>query len=384
MRWMAVRTLVGIAVIAGAGVSGAQDAPHPLPGVRVLAVNRAGLRAEMLAAAEDDATDVYRAAGVRTTWVNAGPRDSSNDYAIDFTVMIVSGQEARAMAAHTNQDALGFAVPDSTDDSSLNGMAFVLFDRVEDNATKHHVSISRVLGAVIAHEVGHLLLPSNSHSDRGIMRAAWNVRSSLLEYFTSAQAETIRQRLTPAHGLEASGSAAHVRSTNATILAGAATIDPAVPGTARIRTSDPTVASLLTEGIERSATLRELAHALEAMPWFVFVERGLCARHRLNGCLPLVVGRYWGDRSLQIYLDNWGRPTREREICTIAHELQHALEVERAGDVVDSVTLERFFERAGTRTPMNGGTITYETVAADRVGSQVYAELRLRRSPVRH
>lgn len=205
MRSTAIVAIVGMTVMAGASMSGAQEALHPAPPkVRLLVVNRAKLRPEMLAAAEDDATTIYRAAGVQTIWVNAGPRDASYDYAVDFTVMIVSGHETRTMAAHKDQDAMGFAIGDSTDDSSLNGMAFVLFDRVEDNATKHHVSISRVLGEVIAHEVGHLLLPLNSHSDRGIMRAAWNLRSSLLEYFTSAQADTIRQRLTLAAGSVAS------------------------------------------------------------------------------------------------------------------------------------------------------------------------------------
>ena len=77
-----VMAMVGFAVIAGVNVSGAQEALHQLPGVRLLVVNRASLRAEMLAAAEDDATTVYQAAGVRTTWVNAGPRDSSNDDAV--------------------------------------------------------------------------------------------------------------------------------------------------------------------------------------------------------------------------------------------------------------------------------------------------------------
>jgi hypothetical protein len=127
------------------------------------------------------------------TWVNAGPTDVAYDYAVDFIVMIVSGMDAGRIA-RSDQDAMGFAVRDSTAAGRV-GMAFVLFDRVEDSASSHHVSISRVLGQVIAHELGHLLLPVNSHSKRGIMRAVWNLRSGLLEYFTTAQAQTIQRRL---------------------------------------------------------------------------------------------------------------------------------------------------------------------------------------------
>src|SRR5262245_66385177 len=109
--------------------------------------------------------------------------------------MIVSGKEAATMAARSHQDVMGFAVLDSNDERGRGGMAFVLSDRVEGSASSHHVSISRVLGEVIAHELGHLLLPANSHSERGIMHDVWNLRSGLLEYFTTAQAEMIRRRL---------------------------------------------------------------------------------------------------------------------------------------------------------------------------------------------
>jgi len=177
--------------------------PATPPAVGVLVNNRANLRPEMLKAAEDDAATIYRAAGVQVTWANAGPTDVGRDYAVDFIVMIVSGKEAVTMAARSDQDAMGFAVRDSNDEAGSGGMAFVLFDRVEDNASSHHVSISRILGQVIAHELGHLLLPGNSHSERGIMRAAWNLRSGLLEYFTPAQSERIQRRLasrtTPPH-----------------------------------------------------------------------------------------------------------------------------------------------------------------------------------------
>src|SRR5262245_7423626 len=197
MRSAAIAAIAGMTVMAWACNAVAQEVPASPPVVAVLVSNRANLRPEMLKAAEDDAATIYRVAGVQMTWVNVRPTDVGYDYAVDFIVMIVSGKEAGRMTARSHEDAMGFVVRDSNDEAGRGGMAFELFDRVEDSASSHHVSISRVLGQVIAHELGHLLLPVNSHSDRGIMRAVWNLRSGLLEYFTTAQAETIRRQLAP-------------------------------------------------------------------------------------------------------------------------------------------------------------------------------------------
>jgi len=67
-------------------------------------------------------------------------------------------------------DALGFA--------SLCGRfssnAWVLSDRVMDFALVRSVLYERLLGAVIAHELSHLLLGENTHSGAGLMHASWS------------------------------------------------------------------------------------------------------------------------------------------------------------------------------------------------------------------
>ena len=37
------------------------------------------------------------------------------------------------------------------------------------------VSKGQILGHAVAHEIGHLLMGTNSHSSRGLMRGNWNV-----------------------------------------------------------------------------------------------------------------------------------------------------------------------------------------------------------------
>jgi len=62
------------------------------------------------------------------------------------------------------------------------------------------VGVANILGNVMAHELGHLLLGSNSHALSGIMKARWE--NEELEriakgglFFTIEQAELIRERL---------------------------------------------------------------------------------------------------------------------------------------------------------------------------------------------
>ncbi len=169
MRSAAIAALVGLVVVAGTGMAGAQEAsPSSAMTVRLLVINRANVQPDVLKAAEDDAATIYRAAGVQTTWVNEG---AGGLYQADFTVILVSGRQNPYMAAHVAGAAMGFTLASSTDAADRGQTAYALYDRVEENAGTHHASVSRVLGEVIAHEVGHLLLSFGSHSDRGIMQA---------------------------------------------------------------------------------------------------------------------------------------------------------------------------------------------------------------------
>ena len=63
-----------------------------------------------------------------------------------------------------------------------------------------HANLSRVLGHVMAHEIGHLLLGTNAHSTVGIMRPQWQgpeLRSIGMGtfLFTPEQARTMGDKL---------------------------------------------------------------------------------------------------------------------------------------------------------------------------------------------
>jgi hypothetical protein len=67
-------------------------------------------------------------------------------------------------------DVLGDAL---LDERGVGYYAYAFYDRVQRIAEEHGLGHA-LLGNVLAHEVGHLLLGSKSHSVSGIMAAHWN------------------------------------------------------------------------------------------------------------------------------------------------------------------------------------------------------------------
>jgi hypothetical protein len=70
---------------------------------------------------------------------------------------------------------LGIAAPSEV---GTQASASVFYDRVEELAKGGTAPVAVILGHVAAHEIGHLLLGSNSDSSLGLMCSRWS-RSNL-------------------------------------------------------------------------------------------------------------------------------------------------------------------------------------------------------------
>jgi hypothetical protein len=156
----------------------------------VRVVDLANTPSARLAVALDTARDSFDAAGVGVEWVVC---PSSN--------ALGCGEPAGAGAlivrivntpAHAPEpDSLGYSWVDR--DARRGTLATVLSDRVTALAAAAHVDASPLLGHVIAHELGHLLLGSTTHSRTGLMRARWTVtelRQNMLREWMFSRAET--------------------------------------------------------------------------------------------------------------------------------------------------------------------------------------------------
>ena len=84
--------------------------------------------------------------------------------------------------------------------SQIGRLVYAFYGRVDSYARQHAKPVAQVLGHVMAHELGHLLLPHGSHAKSGIMTAEWD-RKQIEQIgrgwlsFTREQAEAIRARV---------------------------------------------------------------------------------------------------------------------------------------------------------------------------------------------
>jgi hypothetical protein len=93
-------------------------------------------------------------------------------------------------------DVMGMAIVTAQGGGRI---AYVLFDRVMKAARAARSGVTDILGVVMAHEIGHLMLPDGSHSDSGLMRADWKTKELHRPLppafkFTIPQGEAIRHR----------------------------------------------------------------------------------------------------------------------------------------------------------------------------------------------
>jgi hypothetical protein len=150
--------------------------------------HEAAVSASELQVAEGRAAEVFRRIGTRVTWVDEETAIREEILA-PYTVVVMVGRPWHddGGRARLVDNALGLAAPAAH-------RAHVYYDRVVAMQGGSRRSIGSILGDVIAHELGHLLLPPPSHSFTGIMRP--NVSFDWpIETFTEAEARQIRSQL---------------------------------------------------------------------------------------------------------------------------------------------------------------------------------------------
>ena len=164
-------------------------------------VNNYAVPARTLRLAEMAAANVFRRARIEVTWADC---DFSAEHPakcraleeikdpLDLFVNLLP----RAMA-----DAL--AMPPDRLGGVVQHRAFILYHRVEQAAEETasaRIPISMVLGYVMAHELGHMILGDDRHASEGVMRPAFRASDCLLTrkakcLFTEEQAERMRAQL---------------------------------------------------------------------------------------------------------------------------------------------------------------------------------------------
>ena len=203
-------------ILVGGFAQGGQSAAAGLdsepPTITLHVYNYAEVDHKTLMGAEKVAAVIFRKAGVESLWVEAAPSSENKgansknqewlSHLAHFQIVIFPLSMAEPL--HLPDNALGLAPGAGPDRLRV----YVFYNRVESLAREQtraqikgsvctQAGPAQILGTVIGHEIGHLLLNLKSHSDVGIMRGGWDHNDlqtisygSLL--FTPQQAEVIR------------------------------------------------------------------------------------------------------------------------------------------------------------------------------------------------
>lgn len=158
----------------------------------VVVFDYASVPAQWLSWARDAMSRIYRDIGVEIAW-----REPQADARTGVIILIVP--ETPTIQKGVPDAVIGYSSGAADD---RRRVAYVLYGRLDRFRLEQVPQINRgnMLGALMAHEVGHLLLPVDSHSSSGLMRARWNRGELELAQhgrlrFTADQARLIRAKL---------------------------------------------------------------------------------------------------------------------------------------------------------------------------------------------
>jgi hypothetical protein len=173
----------------------AKEAPPTT--LMVLVNDYVTLSPDMLELARAEANRIFQDINVEIVWLERGDARFDDPFVLNSVVVvqILSPEMAKRMKGPR---CMGRAVRGSR-------MVHVFYDGIEALARQVEGSSSArranqtasILGHVIAHEIGHLLLPTAAHSVSGIMQARMDSKRASLGalFFTRSQGEEMRPKL---------------------------------------------------------------------------------------------------------------------------------------------------------------------------------------------
>jgi hypothetical protein len=217
---LALAIATGLNYSAGAGFAkspshcGVQESqPHSIPirgpgpisklTITVFVYNYARLNPTLLTRAQEVATGIFKRAGLETAWIYCRVSSAELErypvchqelHTTDFRLRLLTASMAERLPGAGYGDALGFA--QLCPDKARGCLATIFYPRVEELASEVGDPVTRILGQVIVHELGHLLL-GPAHSSSGIMQGVWShaalkLMGWNLRLFTSSESWELR------------------------------------------------------------------------------------------------------------------------------------------------------------------------------------------------
>jgi hypothetical protein len=205
--------LVLVLLLAGMSLPSRAAAQPPMVSVTVSVFNDAGVAPDDFRRARSRAESVMLRAGVSLEWLDCGtPGNRPTDrgctglqFPKHLSVRFVSGHQVSGRPVAGDGTAKSDVFGSSFQNEAGEGnYAVVYCDLLRNSAPAKSIGSGDLLGLVVAHELGHLLLGLNSHSQEGLMSPVWREREMLQVrlgafYFSGAEAGRMALRLSAAN-----------------------------------------------------------------------------------------------------------------------------------------------------------------------------------------
>jgi hypothetical protein len=144
------------------------------PQITVSVFSDVPISPDLLASAEQRAQEIFVNVGVDITWINCTLTKTQSDpdpacrrgYGPDDFVLRITAHGSSA----TSDATFGVAFLGS---DGRGRYADVFWNRAQELYANSKLGVDQILGSVMAHEMGHLLLGLHAHSVSGLMRARW-------------------------------------------------------------------------------------------------------------------------------------------------------------------------------------------------------------------
>ena len=140
-----------------------------------------------------------------------------------------------------------------------------------------------------------------------------------------------------------------------------------------VRPITPELTRLVDRGYRQSRTFRAIVDGLVESFIIVHLVPAESLPSGVAGGLKFVTTTNNGYRYLRIFMRTDLDPAVQ--IAVLGHELQHALEIGRAPQVVDLGTLRDFYRLTGVESCLDSRQECYDTPLAQSMDHMVYAEV---------
>ena len=184
--------LLAALTMGGEALAATGDGDDSAAGVTIQIHDYVHLPPAALMAASDVVTHIYNSIGVQTDWLapmrqepfrsggsargGSASRGSSArrnpPYVPIAQITVIVLTPEMAIRGHIPEGILGFAAVAT--DGGIGRIAYVIYDRVRQQAATGAIDETSLFGFVMAHEIGHLLLGPGSHADAGLMKGDWD------------------------------------------------------------------------------------------------------------------------------------------------------------------------------------------------------------------